>query len=166
MSTDSLTVISALAPDANVVFQFFAFFSRFEYSLKRSGFLKPGERAEANWDTYANTLRGRFAIIDNPTFRDATDFLRREPPKTQVITCGELAWRETIQGAGEHHEQYILRLVRTVRNNLFHGGKYPVPLGQIIDVARNRLLLKAGVTILNECLVLSECVRSKFEDTA
>jgi len=164
MSTYSPTVISALAPDADIVFQFFAFFSRFEYSLKRSGFLKPGERAEVNWDAYANTLRGRFAEMENHTFREAIDFLRRESPKTQVVDQGELSWRDTVQGTGECHERYILRLVQTVRNNLFHGGKYPLPLGPVTDVARNRHLLQASIAVLSECLKLSECVRAMFED--
>src|SRR5437867_7687721 len=91
-------IINALAVDRERVLNFFAYFSRFEYSLKRSGFLKSGERAEPNWDAYANTLRGRFVGIEDPGFRDALGFLHREPPATQVISANELAWTKTIRG--------------------------------------------------------------------
>lgn len=159
-------ILEALVADRDLLFRFFAFFSRFEYSLKRSGFLKTGDRAEPHWDTYASTLRGRFGTVQDQTFRAAVAFLLAEPPKTQVVTRNGLGWRDTPQGQGENQEHYVLRLVRAVRNNLFHGGKYPYPFGPIDDVARNRRLLEAGITILSQCLELSEPVRAKFEEVA
>ncbi len=166
MSSGVLTVIDKLSADRELVFQFFAVFSRFEYSLKRSDFLKQGKKAEANWDTYANSIRGQFGGVRNQAFEDAVDFLRREPPRTQVIAGAQLDWCDTVQGPGEHDERYILRLIGTVRNNLFHGGKYPPPFGPISDVARNHQLLQAGITVLGQCLELSQSVRSKFEEAA
>jgi hypothetical protein len=163
---ESVNIIQALAIEHELVLQFFAIFSRFEYSLKRSGFLKPGEKVEANWDKYANSIKGQFAEVEDPTFQEAVEFLKREPPKTQTVAGKEFVWRDTVQGLGEHYERYILRLVGTVRNNLFHGGKYPHPTGPIEDVARNRRLLQAGITVINQCLALSASVRSIFEETA
>jgi hypothetical protein len=159
-------IIDALVSDRDLVFQFFAVFSRFEYSLKRSGFLKAGERAEPNGDTYANSLQGSFGGIQDQAFRDAVAFLVTEPPSTQVVSGTDLGWKSTVQGNGEHHERFVLRLVSTVRNNLFHGGKYPHPLGPMDDVARNRRLLEAGFMILVQCLELSERVRANFEEAA
>lgn len=159
-------IIDALIVDRDLVLQFFAVYSRFEYSLKRSGFLKTGEKAEPNWDTYANTLRGRFEGVKDEAFRDAVAFLVKEPPKTQVVTGGNLDWKATIRGNGECYERFVLRLISTVRNNLFHGGKYPPPLGPMDDVARNRRLLEAGIMILMQCLELSAPVRSTFEEAA
>jgi len=157
-------VIDALVADRELVLKFFAFFSRFEYSLKRSGFLKRGNRAEPNWDMYANSLRGRFAKVQDQAFQNAVTFLLREPPKTQVVSGNDLGWSDSVQGDGEHHEHYVLRLVSTVRNNLFHGGKYPHPFGSVDDVARNRRLLEAAITVLGQCLELSEPVRAVFEE--
>lgn len=159
-------IISALGVDRELVLDFVAYFSRFEYSLKRSGFLRLGERAEPNWDAYVNTLRGRFVSIEDATFCDAVAFLRREPPKTQAVSGAELSWTETTRGDGELDEGYVLRLVRTVRNNLFHGGKYPHPVGPIGEVARNRRLLEAAITVLGHCLELSTVVRGVFEEAA
>ena len=157
-------LIDSLAVDREFVLQFFVYFSRFEYSLKRSGFLKSGNKAEPDWDAYANSLRGRFADVQDSVFRDAVTFLLKDPPKTQTVSGKSLDWRDTMQGDGEHHEQYLLRLVRTVRNNLFHGGKYPH--GPMYDIARNRNLLRAGIVVLGQCLELSQRVRASFEEAA
>jgi len=159
-------IMMALAVDRERVLNFFAYFSRFEYSLKRSGFLKPGNKAEPDWDEFANSIRGHFAKIQDATFLDAVTFLRAEPPKTQVVRGNDLDWAEAIRGKGEHDERYTLRLISIVRNNLFHGGKYPYPNGSMPDAGRNRRLLEAALTVLSQCLELSSAVRSAFEDAA
>lgn len=159
-------IMMALAVDRERVLDFFAYFSRFEYSLKRSGFLKPSKKAEPDWVEFANSIRGHFAKIQDENFLHAVTFLRAEPPKTQVVLGNDLDWEETTQRNGEHDERYTLRLISTVRNNLFHGGKYPYPNGPMPDAGRNRRLLEAAVTVLSKCLELSSAVRSAFEDAA
>jgi hypothetical protein len=163
---EPIKIIDALVLDRDLVLRFFAVYSRFEYSLKRSGFLKTGKKAEPNWDTYANSLRGCFGEVQDQAFRDAVEFLMKEPPKTQIVRGSNLDWKDTVQGDGEYHERFVLRLVSTVRNNLFHGGKYPVPVGSMDDVARNRRLFEAGITVLTQCLELNAQVRSTFEEVA
>jgi hypothetical protein len=164
--TELIKDIEAPTADRDLVCQFFAFFFRFEYSLKRSHFLKGGDKAEPNWDTYANTLRGKFSAVQDQGFQAAVAFLLAEPPKTQVVSGNDLGWKDTVQGAGEHKESYVLRLVRAVRNNLFHGGKYPYSFRPTNDAARDRRLLEAAISVLKQCLVLSETVRAKFEEEA
>ncbi len=83
----------------------------------------------------------------------------------QVVKEGTLKWEKTTKGCGEHDENYILRLVRSVRNNLFHGGKYPLEGGPIEDVARNNCLLQASITVLECCIELSD-LSSIFMETA
>lgn len=159
-------VIDALAIDRTLALRFFATFSRFEYALKRTGYLKPGDKAEPNWDAYANSLRGRFPGIQDSLFRKAVEFLLKAPPKSQVVSGKDIDWQDTRLGNGEQHENYVLRLVRIVRNNLFHGGKYPTPTGPMEDVGRNKLLLESSISILKQCLELSPDVRAAFEETA
>ena len=168
MPSDAVGALGALAPNADLVFRFFAFFSRFECALKRSGFLrKINSRAEPDWKKYANSVRERFANVDNEAFRDAVAFLLDAPPQTQVVAHNNtLGWADTPMGQGEHREAYVLRLVRVVRNNLFHGGKYPIPIGPLEDTARNEALLNAGIAILSHCLSLSDPVRAAFEEVA
>jgi hypothetical protein len=56
-----------------------------------------------------------------------------------------------------------LRLVRDVRNNLFHGGKY---LKTPVDGAarRNKDLLQACLTVLAECRSVDTWVNAFFEE--
>lgn len=162
--TDSEKIIDALLIDRALALRFLATFSRFEYSLKRSNFLKSGVRAEPDWDGYANTLRGQFESVQDSSFREATAFLLKEPPKTQIVSSQGLDWQNTTRGDGQHDERYILRLVQTVRNNLFHGGKYP--LKPVEDVGRNKKLLEASIIVLDQCLKLSQDLRDVFYETA
>ncbi len=160
------TIIDALGIDRAVVLKFLGVFSRFEFALKRSGFLEASEQAEANWDTYADSLRGRFESVKNQRFIEAVAFLKKAPPRRQVVSGSDIDWKDTPVGDGEHHEKYVLRLVRVVRNNLFHGGKYPIPIGPLEDVGRNRELIEASVAVLAECLQLSPNVQAAFDETA
>lgn len=162
---ESEKVFDTLVGDRNLVLRFFATFSRFEYSLKRAGFLKLSQKAEPNWDEYANSLRGSFLEVQDPAFRKAVNFLLNQPPMTQVVSGTNLDWGNTNLGSGEQHENYILRLVKTVRNNLFHGGKYPNPTGPVVDVGRDQELLEASIAVLKQCLQLSPKVRAVFEET-
>jgi hypothetical protein len=67
----------------------------------------------------------------------------------------------------ESDERYLLRLVRDVRNNLFHGGKYPAPTGPVDgEVLRNSKLLKACLTILDRCQSLHADVSRVFEEAS
>jgi len=165
--TPAAAFIRHLADDQELVFAFLVVFSRFECALKRSGYLKHDDGpAEPNWDTFANTLKGRLGSIAEPKFIEASRFLLAKPPETQVATHRQLGWRKTIRGDGESEERYLLRLVTTVRNNLFHGGKYPYPFGPVVDVSRDRRLLQAGISILEACLALSPEVQALFEEAA
>ncbi|MCA9469783.1 MAG: hypothetical protein KC643_30660 [Nitrospira sp.] len=161
-------VINALVLDRDLVLRFFGAFSRFEYSLKRSGFLVAGsnDQAQANWDSYANSLHGKFQVVQDSEFKSAVELLLNRPPKKQVVSNGHLDWRGTPRGNGERDENYILRLVKIVRNNLFHGGKYPDPPGPVEDIGRDLQLIKASIVVLICCLQLSDNVRAVFEDTA
>lgn len=158
-------VIDVLSVNHKLVFWFFAFFSRFEYALKRTCFLKSGAKSKAqpNWDTFADSLCGKFESVQNKAFQEAMVFLCQKPPRQQVVSGCDLEWCETEQGDGESLEKYVLRLVRTVRNNLFHGGKYPS--GPMYDMARDGKLLKESIVVLRQCLELSDSVRKAFEET-
>lgn len=157
-------IIGLLVVDRDLILQFFALFSRFEYSLKRTGCLKPSDKAEPNWDMYANSVRGQFAAVQDNAFQNAITLLLKEPPKTQIAIGNDLDWIETVPGNGEFHERYVLRLVSTVRNNLFHGGKFSTR--PVTDEGRNRDLLEAAMVVLKRCLELSRSVRAAFEETA
>jgi hypothetical protein len=166
MPKDPEEVILALVEDKDLIFRFFAVFSRFECALKRGGFLKKQERAEADWDSYVNQLRGQFATVKAPVFKTACDYLTSKPPDKQIVSGNSLGWKATVRGNNESIESYVIRLVRTVRNNLFHGGKYPYPVGPLSDAGRDRRLIESALAVLEECLRLSPDVRYAFEEAA
>ncbi|MFC1541766.1 hypothetical protein ACFL50_04875 [Candidatus Latescibacterota bacterium] len=158
-------VIDKLGLNRDLVFQFFGIFSRLEYSLKRCLKFRKKDIAEANWDVYANSLQGKFATVQDSEFKNAVAFLVDAPPRKQVVSDRNLDWKDTNCGEGERDENYVLRLVKYVRNNLFHGGKYPDPSGPVEDVGRNSELIKASIVILLYCLQLSPEVQHYFEET-
>jgi len=166
---DSMTVTTEvlatqLGIDTQVVFEFFVVFSRFEYALKRTGYLKtPDGLAEASWDKFADELEGQFATLSTPEFKHSQRFLCDHPPKRQWVEARVLRWQETPRN-GKSDEKYTLRLVRNVRNNLFHGGKYPTPDGPVSEPGRDRDLLRACVEILRACLSLNAELERVYSD--
>lgn len=143
--------------DRDLVLEFFLEFSRFEYALKRARFLKKRtEDAIPDWDGFAQSLGGQLADRHDSQFMQARSTLFARPPKKQIRgPSGELTWRESTRGSGETEDAFLLRLVRTVRNNLFHGGKYPYPEGPVDDPARDRELLRAALGVLPKCRQLN-----------
>jgi len=158
-----------------LLLDFFLIFSRFEYALKVSGFFKvPDQRrydprcppaAEPDWDSFAVSLRGIFLENRTECLRQASQYLLNSPPNKQVIIkagCGwAIAWETPIRPQHETDIEFILRMVRSVRNNLFHGGKHDMELHE--QTERTEQLLRSSLAILNESLTLSPRVKDVFD---
>ena len=178
MNAARMAVIERLAGGHDdLVFRFFGMFSRFECALKHCRrFVRQGGKlvaepdwrvANPDWLEFAKLIRGEFADCRATEFVAARAYLLRHPPKTQVLSADKtLGWEETHREPDEWEEGYVLRLVRTIRNNLFHGGKYPLPEGAVDEAARNRDLLQAGLVVLDLCLSLSPEVEEQFKKVA
>ncbi len=164
MNQRVLGLVGPPAEDRKLVLAFFTVFSRFEYALKTSGLVAEGRHREAapDWNAFATELRGRFAAVHDKRFANACAYLRGAPPRRQVLIKGRLRWEDSHPRHGEYDERYLLRLVRTVRNNLFHGSKFPYGVGPDLDALRNRRLLEAGIAVLEQCLALSPKVRGAY----
>lgn len=103
--------------------------------------------AEPNWRAFEVGIRD--AALASDSFKVAARGLVELAPKCQVIVDGKLGWETAEQGQAED-VQYALFLLRTVRNNLFHGGKYERG-GPIHDAARDTKILTAPLSLLEEC---------------
>ncbi len=55
---------------------------------------------------------------------------------------------------------WLLGVVRTVRNNLFHGGKFPLLL--VTEPSRDSDLITNGLAILKGSLALDANIQGKF----
>lgn len=139
---------------------FFLMFSRFEYALKRAGYLKKGTRVEADWKKFGEEIEGKFAAQKCKELGEAIQYLEEKPPRIQIQNNGKLDWCETPLEKGDI--QGCADAVKRVRNNLFHGGKYPS--GPVTDPSRDRELIRHSITVLKYLLELSnEVSRYYFE---
>lgn len=156
---------SLTGDDSELVLQFFVTFSRFEYALKRAGFLENRGYASPDWDSFAKEIEPKLASIQDAEFTNAQTYLLQHPPKKQIVKMpgNKLDWEEEDSSRVPKNATYLLQMVRRVRNNLFHGGKYPErPVsGRRL---RNSELLHACMTILEKCLPLDEKVKHFFEE--
>ena len=144
-----------IANDDELVFEFFSTFSRIECELKKNGFVKPGpyKSAQADWDTFADEMNPKLHNSESRRFSSAKAFLLEEPPRKQVVSYpGRMVCAENARQENETEARYLFRLVRDVRNNLFHGGKYPD--GEYLDeqALRDATLLKSCLAVLHECV--------------
>jgi hypothetical protein len=147
----------------NLVLRFFVCFSRFECALKRAGYRPQNGDAHAEWDAFAKRRESEFRSDANPLLVEACNYLEKNPPLKQVLRNGQLAWSVEKPRTNQPQLQWLLIMVRRVRNNLFHGGKYP--LIPVPEPARNPDLLRHCMVLLAACLQLDAAVKSEFEDT-
>jgi hypothetical protein len=152
------------AEDQQRVFRFLALFARWECALKRNQFARAGAhgQAEADWNAFADRVAGALGTIQVDGYADARDYLQNNPPQRQYLENGGIAWRPNPRRADETDARYLFRVVRDVRNNLFHGGKYQG--GPVEELARDRRLIDSATHILEAAVELDARVRGVFEE--
>ena len=136
----------------SLAFDFFYWFSRFEFCLKENGYLRhdePGSNAEPGWDKFVE--KHAAAYTPSPA---AKELLAAPPERQIVIANGELDWRAVGTADCKSDLAKIVRLVKTVRNNLFHGGKHGAAGWDSPERAKS--LLSACKTILDQLAILGD----------
>jgi hypothetical protein len=107
---------------SQLAFEFFYWFSRFEFCLKENGYLKsekPGENALPGWDKFVDEHAKAYELSS-----EASKLLAA-PPDRQVVGAGRaLEWKPVGFQDCKSDLAKVVRSVKTVRNNLFHGGKH------------------------------------------
>ncbi len=142
--------------------EFICTFSRLEYALKSTEFALGNEnRVEAWWDMFANTIHEQFIALDEPDLLAATNYILTSPPRKQVLENESLKFVPQQIDTNQKSTQQLILMVRTVRNNLFHGGKY-CPNGEM-EEGRNECLVKSSLIVLKACTSLHEQVSISFE---
>lgn len=158
----------AMIGDKNLVLRFFVTFSRFEFAMKRCGCFKEhpkkgtDRRAEPDWDALAEreSIKNQLLASPSEVVLKACEYLLKYPPQSEMVRCKQLKFVATTRNSNESEVRYVLRLVQKVRNNLFHGGKFPN--GPIPDAIRNDVLLKSCIDILYRCLILDDEISACF----
>jgi hypothetical protein len=137
--------------------EFLCTFARFEYSLKARGFTRGDEKsAEANWDLFGRTIDAGFNPQQHKELAIAVGYLLGEPPKKQVLTDNQIEWKDVPPDVNLPCAERVLLMVRRVRNNLFHGGKFLQ--GENPGGDRDRLLVEYSLLVLRACIPLHEGV--------
>jgi hypothetical protein len=116
--------------------------------------------AEPNWRGFESGIRE--TALASESFKVVAKRLIELAPRCQVVIAGKLGWQTAVQGNADDVE-YALFLLRTVRNNLFHGGKYEHG-GPIHDVARDTKILTAALALLGECYELDNRVQIHVDE--
>ena len=104
-----------------LAFDFFYWFSRFEFALKNARYLRSteeGAKAEVNWDEFIKKNREAYQLAA------AGQELIDANPQRQIVAADDLAFCHVGFNAGASDLEKVVRLANTVRNNLFHGGKH------------------------------------------
>ena len=158
-------MVSMSPEDQRIVLEFFCAFARFEYALKRSTkFLTGGKerrRAEPDWKTFAREIGAAYPSLDGEDFKQARAYILGKPPKVQIVVNNELDWDPSVRRADQTEISVLLECVKTMRNNLFHGGKFP---GLLVDGSeRDPQLLVSGAVVLRSVATLDEKVRAGFD---
>lgn len=151
----------------------FTAFARFEYSLKRSGYVTGSGRTKtcvADWDTFASDNEDSFSHAHADGLKDAKAYFDERPPHKQVFLDGKMKWKKT-ERSGEGDLLWYSILVRRVRNNLFHGEKTNAFLRVGVnepeepEPSRNLLLLRHTLVMLEAFIECNENVKQWFHES-
>lgn len=132
-----------------LAFEFFYWFSRFEFALKANRFLKSeqvGARAEPDWTKFIRAFEEGYKISA------AGQKLIVANPRRQLIGAHGLEFADLSFQASTSDLERVGRFVQTVRNNLFHGGKSGHDGWD--EPERMRLLLELTLPVLDELAAL------------
>jgi hypothetical protein len=135
----------------NEAVAFFSAFSRFEYALKRAGYLRNEDIAEADWDKFAGSLGAPF--LEEIRASKCADEMLARPPGKPIRNGNHIQWRDAPPVT---NVQSLFIGVRQARNNLFHGEKF---IGEGYKGSRDRRLLTESLTILE--LALGKCKKTR-----
>jgi hypothetical protein len=144
--------------DTDLMFEFFMVYSRFEASLKEAGYHRTERDGHVapDWRKFSEQVQEKFNPDSSPELRQAFNYYKFSPPKIQVVENDVLGWKQNTKRENETDFTWMIRSVGIVRNNLFHGGKFPW------NPRRDVTLLSHGLTILYKCLELDKRVQDKF----
>ena len=134
----------------NSAFLFFYSFSRFEFALKENGLVTRGRRgsAQADWQTFVKKNETKYDPCE------AAGQLMAEPPDVQQLE-GHHAWKWAPLQFDDNQSQLsqAVLIVKTVRNNLFHGGKHSAAGWD--EPERVHFLLSKSVEVLDSFVELA-----------
>lgn len=150
------------------VLEFFFIFSRFEFALKEADYVttfgKYSDNAAPDWDLFIKKHKGEYLRGKNT--KNAIDYLLSNPPQKQKMLndsgVNTIIWEAYKVDAKIPLLKMLVDIVKVVRNNLFHGGKYGHKGWD--DKERVCLLLKNSSIVIKDWLNLNEDINVYYND--
>jgi hypothetical protein len=147
-----------------LLLKFFLTFSKFEYALKESGFYRRSryDNAEPYWNNFIESIEALFDKDFNDELKDACDFILINPPRKQVVKANFIMWETQSQPRNESETKFLIDMVKSIRNHLFHGAKFGEGLHD--DSEGVTKLLESALIILKYTLSLNEHLKNNYEN--
>lgn len=147
--------------DRHLVFKFFTIFSLFEYGLKATGYLYPDTKnAKAHWERFAAAITNDFDPNRTPELLAAYEYMIQKPVMQQKVRNNYLSFEPRHRSSKVTDLEWLSLLIRGVRNNLFHGGKF------VYDYQRDSKLITSALIILEEWVRLHPTLKDEIESVA
>ena len=154
------TVQSSIPNGIDLIQKFFFTFSRFECALKNTpDYLMGNNDAKPNWNKFASDISAKFSVKASKDIREAVEYIINKPPRKQINNDGVLVWKSLVLDENTPLANKLCLYIRTVRNNLMHGGKFN---GNYNPETRNFNLISYSIILLDYFLELNEKVKANF----
>ena len=156
LDNNELYWLSEIKRNNNIV-EFFIKFSRFEYALKRNGFYNANSNiiVGTDFDKFAKQYKDRTLPQE---LKDFILYLDKNP-------VGKLTISGNYSRMKESAKSDLVRLVsylRRIRNNLFHGVKYP-NLGKYEEESRGEKLITLGIKTIDFLITLNNEIEVTYK---
>ena len=153
-------MIDGITQHKDIYFDFFYYFSRFEFALKKVGFKKKGSYKVvlADWSKFSKKYKKKYTISE-----EAKELISLKPKCFVYTGRGEIGWRDLKTRSDFPLLSCVVLYLKTVRNNLFHGGKHnPEGISNPDQAERDKKLVEVGKTVLDELARLDPEIESIY----
>lgn len=114
--------------DRKLIFKFFTVFSLFEYALKKTQYKRSNNgKVEATWDDFARDISLQFHPRRGSQLESSVNYLMTNPTAKQILDANnQLSFEYSVVRPTSitNDVVWLSLVIRRVRNNLFHGGKF------------------------------------------
>lgn len=145
--------------DSELLLHYFILFSRFEYALKRNGYIYSNHMF-CDWNKFGEDITKDYKMnSEEGELSVAIDYLINHAPLKQIICDNgkSMTWEKIIISSDV---KGLVLCIKTIRNNLFHGGKYPA--GPVVEESRNTKLLSSCIVVMEDLINYHQGVKSSF----
>jgi hypothetical protein len=139
---------------------FLVTFSRLEYALKVTTFRQGGSgEAKANWEAFSAQIAASFNPKRSVTLNEAFHYVTNNPPRYLHAADGVVSWKP-LASRGKSDADTVLFLIKQVRHNLFHGGKFAHD--DSASTNRDQQLIEMSLVLIGELVSLNREVETAF----